>query len=401
MLPVRRLAVALMLMFAGCRSSVALDSQVEVCPALVGDASGGAKDFTDVACATRARLRLIGRDSGGSVPVYDDQCIDLAARGLSVARLFHATPTEMPEVHLEASASPLALEVSLFPPWAGGCRDDAPLLALGRSALIDAQSGARLDGPLGIRHLCAADRRQRSIQVTPYQFVNGVSFDDTKELTLGELFAYSALTSTGGVCKSPAPQSLRGEFRSIDTTQTTAKQMIPNIGSVWITTFDGEVGFEPLYPATPTAAGCVVVKSKALSLSGTAMYSCLDSTQTDLKYAPILEAQYFDKVLAQAPKGASRGTLVVLISDFQTQKPLANVRLLFDSTTQESVYPTDPNWDHIGSNNGAGTVANIGFAVFYDAPTGVYRASVPGRGDLYFNAGTASDPLSITAVSVQ
>jgi hypothetical protein len=397
----RPLVVALVLHASGCSSAVALDGQVEVCPALVGDADGGAKDFTDIACARSARLRLVGHNSDGSFPVYDDQCVDLAARGLTVPRLFQAMPMGMPEVHLAASASPLALEVSLFPPWVAGCRDDAPLLALGRSPLVDAHSGARLDVPLGIRHLCAADRRQSNVKVTPYQLVNNTSFDDAKELSLGEIFAYPALTSTGGVCRSPAPANLRGEFRAIDTGQTTAKQTIAGIGAVWVTTFEGEVGFEPLYPATPLAAGCVVVKSKALSPSGTAMYSCLDPTQRDIKYAPLLEAQYFDRVLAQAPKSATRGTLVVLIADYQTQKPLANVKLFFDATTQEALYPTDASWNSISQNNGTGTAANIGFAVFYDAPTGVYRASVPNAGDLYFNAGTAPDPLSITAISVQ
>src|SRR5207249_620729 len=107
---------------------------------------------------------------------------------------------------------PFYVEVSLYAPGSQPCRDDQPLVGLGRSPVVDlAHDSGPVEVPLGCRNACEQhqDGSVRLLALADLQTVVPTPAD----LQLGELVPYPAFVSTAGQCTSPPSNAKRGVFR--------------------------------------------------------------------------------------------------------------------------------------------------------------------------------------------
>jgi hypothetical protein len=361
-------------------------------------------DFRGMTCAIAARIRLLpaasGADAGtagAGAAALSDECVsfvpvDNTPPKHRLADLFDiGTGSPQPISLGRDPGVPFVVEVSLYAPGSLPCRDNQPLVGLGRSGVVDLRTQtAPVTVPIGCRDACETHDGNVQVQLLSMEDMPMMTVVNTpQDLALGEIFPYETFTATSGVCMDPRPLSVhRGVFRPFALTQSG-----PILDGTWVvdhSQFDG----------------CTAI---AGTTNGGRQLSCLfdeNTSKTTLQGfvldGPHLQAvrDFNDSVHARA------GALVIRVLDPADMDPNgsaigARVNYTLLSTQSEAEYPQDDTW-MINPPTPVGTTGlGLGVAVIANAPTGQYQVTFSdGITTRVINAGGADDPQSVTVVVV-
>lgn len=374
MLPLSRTlacACCLALAAAACQRTVQLHAAV--CGALCGDDTRAPTDFSGLDCAVAARVRVYA-GAGGSPPLQTtplrEHCFDLRAHGTRLDELFATGPGNRAGVTAlqGITADKVLVEVALYAPGGAlGCPADAPLVALGRSGIVNLAGADTIDVPLGCHAQCPS-RAALQASVHALEDDAGLGALPTPAV-LGDIFAYDPLVSTSGLCVPPRLPQARGQFRAYGADYDG-------------TTFSGAFGFDGA-----ADAGCVA--ARFTTAAGVVSYACLE-------YAGLGSATLWRVGSAQhlaslgtLAAGRRNGALVIRVFP-ATNVPLAGTTV-FGPSGEEAGY-VDSDWMSL-----AGGMGPIGVAVFPDAPVGSYTVTFADRQTRTLNAGAADDAAITTA----
>ncbi len=391
MLPVMRaLLLAGLALACGCTRSRAISIQASVCGALSGDTARAPTDYTGMECATAARIRFLPV-SGDGTGLPAEHCVFFVdpttgmANPIGLHDLFNSDRGRpvppMSLGHLDP-AVPFQVELALFGPFSSpGCgeasMDAPPLLALGRSSVVDLQRDpGSIAVPLGYRDACES---RDAVTLNGTQLENGQGIAIPAFAGFGEIAAYEAMIGTQGVCEEPAGGKHHGEFRSFPVTRTGDR-------------IKGVFAYD-----RSRMAGCVA--ARVARPSGD-QYACLgELTSKSTAPVAVLSDAHVTQLVA-ANKGAPNGPLAIRITENGVPAVGARVRYDFFDAQNEADYVQDAAWSSIVSRTGV-TAAGGGVAIYTNAPTGRYTITFADGGTKTFNAGGADDPFSVTTVVIE
>ena len=400
-----RLLVAVLLL-VGCGRSREVPVLVEACGPLSADTTPRtSENFHGTECAVGARVQVEavgGVDAGaGNLALLDDRCLDFrddpqtgAPSPVQLANLFDTGSAGAARLLGLGDVQPgvqFTVEVSLYgsgatlgpslPPCADGLA--VPILALGRSSVVDLATDDHVDVPLGIRQAC---NERAGVTLKPVQLETGAMLAMPEVGALGDIFAWDALESTGGLCSNPVARTLYGSFRAfpLATQDSTTPQRIT-----------GDFAYD-----TSGFAGCVAARIDGPH--GTT-YACLANPSNEEATIALLTDEHLMSVVAanQATK-AQHGALVLQIPDI-TGAPAVGARVqfdLFERPGRDADYPMNDDWSEISSTTMGTSEAEPGIAIFPNAPTGPYTVFYADGTTTTLHAGGAADPLSVTTLLV-
>jgi hypothetical protein len=373
----------------GCTQHHRFPTLVSVCGAFCGEPDRAATDYSGFDCAIAARFRLLPADGG--LP-FADRCVTLSGAGTDPAapRLSDLFDTGSGAAHAvnvgTTPRAPFWTEVSLYAPGSLPCQDHQPLLALGRSGVVDpAHADATIAVPLGCRDACETHGNVQA-QLLAIEDLSTPA-DPIPSMSIGEIFPYGAFTATAGVCMAPPLTAQRGAYRSFAIQQSGA-----NLDGTWVVDHS-------------SIDGCVVIASDA---NGARQLSCLSDANTSRTTLQgyVLSAAHLDAVqtLNQSVHAQS-GALVLRIIDPDDADPKGSAlgaRVTFGLTTtaNEAEYPQDDSWVVVPPTPPGTTAAGSGVALFADALTGPYVVTFSDGNTVAVNAGGGDDPASVTVVVV-
>jgi hypothetical protein len=402
---VARVAWLALLACAACERTRVVPVRVAMCGELCGESTPRApSDFTGMECAIAARIRVFPEKSpmrgdaglglGGAsgtdgAAIGSDRCISFLPHPVSGA----PSPDRLADL-FDTNASgggrilslgrldpgvPFYVEVSLYGPGSTPCQDWSPLLALGRSGLIDVRRDSVIAVPLGCRTACDA-RPGISLMAQALETSASMALPDLA--AFGEIFPYEALTDTDGVCAVPRMSAHRGEFRPFAVQQDNDRMV-------------GEFSYD-----RSRFGGCVAAVVARAGVGTT--YACLGELNAKA-IAPVAfasDAHVQRLVALNATGDATNGVLAIRVED-PIGSPAAGARVHFGLFTggNEATYIKDAAWSDIGPGGGTTTAGN-GIALFTNAPTGPYTVTFAGGATKTFNAGGAFAIASVTTVVV-
>jgi hypothetical protein len=391
MLPLTRVVLMVALTsVVGCARSRAISIQAAVCGALSGDSARQPNDFSGMECATAARIRFLPQ-SGDGAGLPAEHCVMFvdpvtkAANPIGLHDLFGTDRgrqgAPMPLGPLDP-AVPFQVEVALYGPFSSpACGEPSmdlpPLLALGRSSVIDLQRDASaIPVPLGYRDACEA---RDAVTLSATQLETGAAVTLPAFAGFGEIAAYEALTGTQGVCETPAGNKHHGEFRSFPVTRVGDRIM-------------GTFAYD-----RSRFAGCVA--ARVARPSGD-QYACVGelSSKSTASVAVLTDAHV--QQLIAANKGAPSGVLVIRVTDGGVPAVGARVRYDLFEAQNEADYMQDSDFMTFMPLTGV-TQAGNGVAIYTNGPTGPYTVTFPDGGTKTFHAGGADDTRSVTTVTVE
>jgi hypothetical protein len=276
----------------------------------------------------------------------------------------------------------VVVEVALYEPGgAAACPADAPMVALGRSSIVDLKGGdADIIIPLGChpscetRHALRLELRNLEDNSTGSMLPSG--------MVLGEIYSYEPMISVAGTCGSPTLAFPRGQFRSFSAQQTTDG-------------FAGDFAFDPTW-----SAGCVAARIAAPDGVG-ATYACLESSSlTSATLWKVGDDAHLATLLGIAGDSPN-GALVVRIYDRSGNAPVGARLSWWGAATPGDAEYLQEDWTSLGR----GGLTSTGIAIVLNAPTGIYEVTYPTdengmTSKTYFTAGGADEPRTITTISV-
>jgi len=362
---------------------------VGVCGKLCGgDETRDPGDFTDIDCATEARLRVYAADGArppttGALPLVE-RCIDLRVQGTRLSDLFGSPdmgqPASGPLALDPVAAQKVVVEVGLYEPGGAPCPADAPMVALGRSSIVDLRSqDIDIAVPLGCHAGC---QTRHSIFLEARRLEDDAPLRLPADTVLGEIFSYEPMLSVDGTCAYPSMALPRGQFRPFAASRT-------------MNGFSGDYAIDP-----QSAAGCLAASIPAPSGSG-ATYACLVISSLSTFTLWSVGDQQHLATLRGIAGDAGSGALVVRIFDRFHRTPVGATLTWYGSSEVGDAEYLQEDWMTIAQ----GSLTATGIAIVRNAPTGLYGVNYPvdptiGFGDSsYFNAGGA-EPGSITTIAV-
>jgi hypothetical protein len=386
--PLSKMLCICLLGLIACERSRSGAVHVGVCGKLCGDETKDPRDFTDIDCATEARVRVYAADTAmppttGAQPLTE-RCIDLKVQGTRLSDLFGSPDmgqTAPGPLALDpVSARKVVVEVGLYEPGGAPCPADAPMVALGRSSIIDLRSqDIDIAVPLGCHAACQTGH---AVALEAYHLEDNTSQRLPSGMVLGEIFSYEPMLSVNGTCGYPSMAVPRGQFRPFAASRTA-------------TGFNGDYAID-----SQSAAGCLAVSIPAPSGSG-ATYACLvNASLSTFKLWSVGDEQHL-ATLRGIAGDASSGTLVVRIYDRANGTPVGATLTWYGSAGVGDAEYLQEDWMTIKQ----GSLTATGIAIVRNAPTGSYGVTYPfdpqtGVGEsAYFNAGGA-EPGSITTIAV-
>jgi hypothetical protein len=389
----RRAAWLMLLAASACGRTRVVPVEVAVCGALSGDGSPvAADDFTDVmACATAVRVRLLATDGAA----LGDRCLGLvpdsttgAPAPARLADLFATSASTGDGAKLSLGeldpAIPFAAEIAIYGPGATPCADGAPVIALGRSALVDLR---RDSGPIAVPLGCRSACNERSeISLEASRLESGAVISPPAIADFGEIFPYGALVSTAGLCMAPPQKAHRGQFRSFGAVEDVPGHVA------------GRFGWDH-----SRLGGCVAARIE--SPAG-ATFACLGALTKETAPIAILDDAHLAALIALDPPAAENGVLAIKVVEPDGVTPSEGAVVTFDffEGANGADYVRDaaftvapPDAAHPGT-----LAAGSGLAIFTNANTGSYTVTFADRTTRSFNAGGAdiAQGPSVTTVTV-
>jgi len=388
----RALGLSILIIATACGVPQTIPIRAAVCGARCGkkDTSRPPGDFTELACATRARLRAYDvLDDGMSLgALRSERCIDLSdpARFADLFAVTAGVPGAPPEGRgtetlLDHPAPGLiVVEIALLAPGAtADCGTDGPIVALGRSAPFDAGvvPEAPTLVPLGCHELCAGmATRTGTLQFRGVLTNQPVSVP--ADCAIGDLFAREAIVSPGGICSTRSQAFARAVYQPY---QPGMLREDPGGALELVGTF----GIDPYQQG-----GCAAIQTHSGAI---ATYSCISDIETSTPPVYTLDEAGANAIIdySVGQDGPPAGPMVVLFLD-ASGNPLADVTLNPPMTV-----PNAPiNWTGLDAAFGLTPASTTnGILVVAHAVSGLYRPKLSGINQPEFWAAGA-EPGSIT-----